>query len=90
MLSKTEILSRLSCACYSVLSMFVPISAVVFAQGGYSAPVSGIAMMTVLPKNRGRLARLGNFIFRNKSVATPHATKGFDVAVFDVDVFDDA
>lgn len=89
MLSKTEILSRLSCAYYSILSIFAPISAVVFAQGGYSAPVSGIALMTVLPKRRGVLARLGSYIFRNKPVATPHDTTGFDIARFDISTFDE-
>ncbi len=89
MLSKIEIVSRLSCAYYSILSWIAPISAVVFAQGGYSAPVSGIAMITVLPKKRGVLARIGTFIFRNKPVATPHDTTGFDIARFDIDVFDD-
>lgn len=86
-----EFISRLSCTWSSLLSFIAPVSAVVFAQGGYSAPVSGIAMITVLPKRRkgGRLARWGAFVFRNKGVAPGHDTTGFDIARFDIDVFDD-
>jgi len=66
MLSYLEISSRVFCAVNSVLSMINPVSQVVFSQGGYSPPVSGIARITVLPVNKGVLARIGNYIFRNK------------------------
>lgn len=91
-----EFLSRLSCTWNSLLSFISPVSAVVFAQGGYSAPVSGIARITVLPKRRrgGRLARWGAFVFRNKRTsggALPGAPDwaGFDISQFDIGTFDD-
>jgi hypothetical protein len=94
-----EFISRLSCTWSTLLSFIAPVSAVVFAQGGYSAPASGIARITVLPKRKkgGRLARWGAFVFRNKSGSTAPAgmggpftaAAGFDISRFDIDVFDD-